>query len=127
MVNTQTRQTILLVEDEVLLAMATANKIKYFGYDVMMAHSGEDAVKLALEDKCISLILMDVNLGGEIDGPEAATQILAVRHLPIVFLTSHTEEEYVTRVKEITRYGYVVKHSGDFVLKSSIEMAFETV
>ena len=45
--------------------------------------------------------------------------------MPIVFLTSHAERETVERVRGITRYGYVVKDSGDFVLQSSIEMAFE--
>ncbi|PKL16078.1 MAG: hypothetical protein CVV49_18080 [Spirochaetae bacterium HGW-Spirochaetae-5] len=33
----------------------------------------------------------------------------------------------VDRVRGITRYGYVIKSSGDFVLQSSIEMAFELV
>jgi PAS domain S-box-containing protein len=42
-----------------------------------------------------------------------------------VFLTSHAEREMVERVRGITRYGYVIKNSGDFVLRSSIEMAFE--
>ncbi len=123
--NHQQQRTILLVEDEVLIAMHTARTIKGFGYEVELAYSGEEAVHIAMENDDISLILMDIDLGGGIDGTEAARQILAVRHVPIVFLTSHTEEEYVSRVKEITRYGYIVKNSGDFVLKSSIEMAFE--
>ena len=123
--NDQQHTTILLVEDEALIAMATAHTIKGFGYDVVTAHSGEKAVTLATQNEQISLILMDIDLGGGIDGTEAARQILADRHIPIVFLTSHTEEEYVNRVKEITRYGYIIKNSGDFVLKSSIEMAFE--
>lgn len=117
--------TILLVEDEVIIAKATVLKLKRFGYSVMTAHSGEDAVQIATENDAIDLILMDIDLGGGIDGPEAAQQILAHRHIPIVFHTSHMEEEYVNRVKAITRYGYIVKNSGDFVLKSSIEMAFE--
>ena len=123
--NQQQHKTILLVEDEAITVMAIALKIKNLGYDVVTAHSGEEAVKLAAENHNINLVLMDINLGGGIDGTEAARQILAVRHLPIVFLTAHTEEEYVNKVKAITRYGYVIKHSGDFVLKSSIEMAFE--
>ncbi len=59
------------------------------------------------------------------DGPTAAQKILAIRNVPIVFLTSHTEQEMVSRVKEITRYGYIIKNSGEFVMMSSIEMAFE--
>ncbi len=52
---------------------------------------------------------MDIDLGNGISGPEAGRQILSIRKIPIVFLTSHSEKEYVERVKQITRYGYVLK------------------
>jgi hypothetical protein len=45
--------------------------------------------------------------------------------LTLVFLTGHAEQEYVRRVKGITRYGYVIKKSGEFVLLEAISMAAE--
>lgn len=68
---------------------------------------------------------MDIDLGRGIDGTEAATRILEQRRVPIVFLTSHAEREVVDRVKGITRYGYVVKNSGPFVLVESVHMGLE--
>ncbi|MFW5807198.1 MAG: PAS domain S-box protein, partial [Spirochaetota bacterium] len=59
------------------------------------------------------------------DGTEAAERILAEVNVPVVFLTSHTEREYVDRVRDITSYGYVAKHSGEFVLIESIRMALQ--
>jgi PAS domain S-box-containing protein len=118
-------KTILLVEDEALIAAAEAQAISDFGYEVIMAHSGEEAVGIAGSDPGIDLVLMDIDLGAGIDGPEAAQRILAQMNVPIVFLTSHSEREMVEKVRGITRYGYVIKNSGDFVLKSSIEMALE--
>jgi PAS domain S-box-containing protein len=59
------------------------------------------------------------------DGTQAAQEILRTHELPIVFLTSHAEKEMVDRVKGITRYGYVLKNSGEFVLLEAITMAFE--
>ncbi|EKD55566.1 MAG: response regulator receiver protein, partial [uncultured bacterium] len=109
-------KSILLVEDDFALALVTSEILKDFGFIVITAHTGEEAVKIALSNEKISLILMDINLGDGIDGPEAARQILHKRNIPIVFLTSHSEKEYVDRVKKITRYGYVIKNSGDFVL-----------
>ncbi|MCP4134721.1 MAG: response regulator [bacterium] len=119
------RKTILLVEDEAIIAIAEARSIRSFGYEVITTYTGEEAVNRAIEDETIDLVLMDIDLGEGITGPEAAEQILNKRNLPIVFLTSHAEKEYVDKVKKITRYGYVLKNSGDFVLQSSIEMAFE--
>ena len=116
---------ILLVEDEAVIAMAGAAALRGFGYRVSIAVDGESAVEAATGAEELDLVLMDIDLGEGIDGTEAARRILADRDLPIVFLSSHAEEAYVERVREITRYGYIIKNSGDFVLRSSVEMAFE--
>ncbi len=120
----ETRKLILLVEDEMITAMTIEKNLNTFGYGVLTANSGENALKMIQILPEINLILMDIDLGTGIDGTEAAKQILKIRNLPIVFLTSHAEKEYVEKVKEISRYGYVIKNSGDFVLQSSLEMAF---
>ena len=119
------RKTILLVEDEVITSMAQAQFLTNSGYSVIQAADGETAVSLALGNRMIDLVLMDIDLGQGIDGTQAAVMILAEKDIPILFLSSHSEEDMVRKVKNVTRYGYVVKNSGEFVLLSSIEMAFE--
>jgi PAS domain S-box-containing protein len=123
--NGQHTKTILLVEDEVITALAESETIMSFGYNVLVANSGKEAAELAGSNPEIHLVLMDIDLGKGMDGTGAARLILAQRQLPIVFLTSHSEREMVEKVRGITRYGYVTKYSGDFVLQVSIEMAFE--
>ncbi len=118
-------QKILLVEDEAIISLAEAKTIKRFGYEVISVSSGEDAVKVALDDAAICLILMDIDLGRGIDGTEAARRILAERNIPIVFISSYSEREMMKKVRGIARFGYIIKNSGDFVLQSSIKMAFE--
>jgi CheY-like chemotaxis protein len=119
------QKTILLVEDDAIISIYEETMIRKFGYSVIVANSGEDAVKIATGNNKINLVLMDIDLGDDINGPEAARQILTAKNIPIVFLTSHSEKKYIDIVKGITGYGYVLKESGDFVLKSSIEMAFK--
>ena len=119
------QKTILLVEDEAVIALSQARIIEAYGYAVKTVYSGRAAVEAVREDQEIALVLMDIDLGRGMDGTETATQILELRELPIVFLTSHTEREYVDRVKRITRYGYVLKNAGEFVLIEAISMAFE--
>ena len=116
---------ILLVEDEALIALDEARTLQAHGYETFTVHSGERAVEMVQRDAGIELVLMDIDLGAGIDGTTAAVQILEIRDLPIVFLTSHAEKEMVEKVKGITRYGYVLKSAGEFVLIESINMAFE--
>jgi len=123
--NESGKKKILLVEDSMITALAEAGMLTKNGYEVITTPDGESAVELAINDLTIDLILMDIDLGRGIDGPTAADLIVKKRDIPIVFLTSHSEREIVEKVKTITRYGFVVKTSGDFVILSSVEMAFE--
>lgn len=116
---------ILLVEDQAVLAMSEAQMLRNHDFEVVVAHKGEEAVEIVDSDPDISLMLMDIDLGRGIDGTEAAREVLKKHDLPIVFLTSHSEQEYVKKVKEISNYGYVLKNSGEFVIIESIHMAYE--
>ncbi len=117
-------QTILLVEDEAIIALAESRILARAGYSVRVAASGEAAVELVHGRAPIDLVLMDIDLGRGMDGTEAARQILGLRDLPLVFLSSHTEPAVVERTEGITSYGYIVKNSGETVLLASIKMAF---
>lgn len=121
----KTGKTILVVDDEAILLIFIAKILSGFGYNVITAISGEKAVEIAVNNDSVNLVLMDIDLGSGMDGTDAAKQILSSRNIPIVFHSSHSERDMVERVRGITHYGYVIKSSGDFVLRSSIEMAFE--
>lgn len=118
------RRTILLVEDEALIAMNEKLQLEKYGYSVRTATTGEQAVEAVRAAQDIDLILMDINLGNGIDGSVAAEMILRDRDIPIVFLSSHTEPALVEKTEKITSYGYVVKNSNIAVLDASIKMAF---
>ncbi len=118
-------KTILLVEDELILALAEKTMLVKLGYSVITAISGEKALESIKADPGISLVLMDIDLGEGMDGTESAVLILQERDIPIVFLSSHTEPEIVQKTEKITSYGYVVKNSSTTVLDASIKMAFK--
>lgn len=118
------KRTILLVEDNVITAMEEQVSLEKYGYNVIPAYSGQEAVEIFNNNTGIELILMDIDLGTGVNGPDAARMILKIREIPIVFLSSHIEPEIVETTEKITSYGYVVKNSGITVLDASIKMAF---
>jgi PAS domain S-box-containing protein len=119
-------KSILLVEDDAILARFEKNQLEQEGYKVLHVMKGENALELVLlEKQPFDLILMDIDLGSGIDGTQTATEILKEIEIPIVFLSSHTEREIVQKTEIITSYGYVVKNSGITILDASIKMAFK--
>lgn len=119
------KKNILLVEDEILIAMAKQQELEKYGYTVQHVNTGEKAVARINANNDIDLILMDIDLGKGIDGTEAAELILKDNDIPIVFMSSHTESDVVEKTERITSYGYVVKSSSITVLDVSIKMAFK--
>ncbi len=119
------KKTILLVEDEPIIAISQKLVMEKLGYNVLTVHTGEKAIEIFNENKDIDLILVDIDLGKGIDGTETAEIILKKHNVPIVFLSSHTEPEFIHKMEKITSYGYVVKNSMGIVLDASIKMAFK--
>ena len=84
--------------------------------------SGDDAVSRVLSERP-DLILMDVNLKGDMDGIEAADRIRAEADLPIIFCTEYSNDETLARAKVTVPYGYVLKPFDNRELEITIEIA----
>ncbi|MFW5800608.1 MAG: PAS domain S-box protein [Spirochaeta sp.] len=117
-------KTVLLVEDQAVIAIAQQHDLEMYGYTVYSASSGIEAISLIQKNSDIEIVLMDIDLGEGIDGIESARRILAIRDIPIVFLSSNTEPGIVQKTEQVASYGYVVKNTGIIALDTSLKMAF---
>jgi CheY-like chemotaxis protein len=79
---------ILIVEDEQIIAADLRNKLQQLGHEVIgMAIAGDEAIDMADELRP-DLVLMDVQLEGEMTGTEAARTIQHRTGAPIIFVTA---------------------------------------
>ncbi len=121
-------KTILIVEDDAVLAFHLRKTLVDMGYSVPEpVATGEAAIaavtsvrpELVLPD----LILMDIQLAGEMDGITAAGRIRLAADVPIVFLTSYFHDPLLQRAKTTAPYGYLIKPVSPRELAATIEMA----
>lgn len=112
---------ILIVEDEVIIAMALEDSVHDFGYLVAgRATTGQRAIDLAMETQP-DLALIDIRLNGDIDGIEAAEKISGRMKIPVVFLTAYSDEETLSRAIKTNPYGYLIKPIRPRELYTTIE------
>lgn len=123
--NMQKRKKILLVEDSRLTAMVVAEFLNKNGYETETAITGEEAVQKISGGFPPDLVLMDIELAGEMDGIDAARRIMKSRDIPVVFLTANTSEEIIDKIKEVKAYGFVLKGIDKAALLSTVEMALK--
>jgi len=118
-------RNILLVDDELIIGMATKQKLAKIGYSVTVASQGKHAMEIINTKDDISLVLMDIDLGNGQNGIDICREIINRKNIPIVFVSSHTEPEVVSLTEQVTSYGYIVKSSSITVYDASIKMAYK--
>lgn len=114
---------ILIVEDEIILAMAIELSLQEMDYNVSgIETTGQDAIEHA-KIHHPDIVLMDINLKNSISGIEAATQIWKRFNIPIIFLTSYHDDKTMKETLECEPYGYLIKPCQDADLKVAITTA----
>ena len=117
---------ILIVEDEVLVALELQSHLQGLGYKIVdTITSGETAVKQARALQP-DLVLMDIRLDGSMDGIEAARQIRAAQDIPIIFLTAFGDKNTLERAKRTAPFGFILKPFKERDLFATIEVALNT-
>jgi PAS domain S-box-containing protein len=114
---------ILIVEDEVVVARDIRQQLKLLKYEpVASTTTGEEALLLA-ERLRPDLVLMDIQLAGDMDGIVAARTIRERFDIPVVFLTAFAGDETVQRAKSAEPFGYIVKPLEQRDLRITIAIA----
>lgn len=105
-----TGETILVVEDEGLIALHLMEMLEKAGYKVTgLAYSGEMVLKTLEQSQKPDLILMDIGLAGSIDGIETARRIRERYPIPLIFVTAYTSEGTFKRMQEVAPDGVIFK------------------
>jgi len=114
---------ILIVEDEPIIAADLADRLIEMGYDIAgQCSSGEEALELVQRIQP-DLILMDIQLDGALDGIETAAQITRKQNIPLIFLTSNSDDSTFDRAKATMPAAFLSKPFRGKDLKHAIELA----
>jgi two-component system cell cycle sensor histidine kinase/response regulator CckA len=115
--------SILIVEDERLVAKDIQQALVGFGYDAFgIATSGEEAIA-TVSSRCPDLVLMDIRIKGDRDGVETAAILRERFGVPVVYLTAHADEATIQRAKQTEPHGYLLKPVTAAELRSAIEVS----
>ncbi len=115
--------SILIVEDEPIVAKDLQQTLCEMHYDAFaIASSAEEAIRRASE-KCPDLVLMDIRIKGERDGIETAQILHDQFGVSVIYLTAHADEATIQRATRTAPYGYLLKPIKSAELRGAIEIA----
>lgn len=114
---------IYIVEDEPLIVSTIETSLRKHGHKIL---GDADEVSVALKDIELlkpDLVLIDIQLSGDKDGIDLANELDKTKQ-PYLFLSSQTDPNTITRVKDTNPLGYVVKPFTVTGLRTNIELAW---
>jgi CheY-like chemotaxis protein len=127
MTDTSKSLTILIVEDEALVAAAVTDILEEMGFDITgVAASGLEALAL-VADRKPRLALIDIRLAGSVDGIELAVQLREEYGIPAIFLSGATGPEIALRAQAAQPLGMMQKPFRPSEVFNAIERAMGAI
>ncbi|MDX5338784.1 MAG: response regulator [Cyclobacteriaceae bacterium] len=114
---------ILIVEDDSVSALLLQRALEKNAHQIIgIADSGEKALEI-LEENRADIVMMDINLAGELDGIKTTEIINEKFDIPVVYLSASSDAETLNKVVGTNPSAYVIKPFNIRELNMVIELA----
>jgi len=122
-----TNEKVLIVEDEVIVALDIKKTLQIFGYEVSECVTNFDSALKSIKDNVPSLILMDINLKNSKNGIETVREIQKIKNIPVIYITAYSDEETIKNAAKTNPLGYLLKPFKREELKTIMYLAFHKI
>lgn len=115
---------VLLIEDDKMLLTVYEMYLKELGHQVVGAFNNADSALAGITGISPDIALIDIHLPGKINGIRAAEILQKDYDIPVIFISSYTDEKTVNKAVQVYSYGYLVKPVDKTALKITIDLAY---
>ena len=121
-------ETILVIEDEEILAEITKITLELYGYTVLTAKDGVEGIELFIRNKnTIQAVICDLNMP-LIDGNTTLQTILKTKpDIKILIVSGSIETEKIPHFSESVKYAYLQKPYRMETLIKTLQQLFERI
>jgi len=111
----------IIVEDNFSFALELEMLLKKIGHMVHCTVDNSGDALVEIFDKKPDIIFMDIDIKGKLSGLQIAEKIKHL-HIPVVFVTSHADDENFNLANDIPNSTYITKPVAEYTLKSAINL-----
>ncbi|MEO8234938.1 MAG: DNA-binding response regulator [Flavobacterium sp.] len=113
---------ILIVEDELLIALDIKNILESEGYDTISNITSVTQAIQMIEKEKLSLVLIDLNLQKKNDGVLIGHYLLEKDTIPFIYITANSDKVSLEKAKETRPYGFIVKPFKPADIKTAVSI-----
>lgn len=116
------QEKILIVEDEMVISATIEETLEKIGYEhVESAYSAESALEM-MDQNDYDVILMDVKLGGILDGIDVVNEIKKKKDVTVVYVTGNSDDRTVSKARTTLPSGFIMKPVTENNLKVQLDL-----
>lgn len=116
---------ILIVEDEKIVAWDIKEALEKLGHRVFEGVATASEAILTASIVKPDLVLMDIQLQGEMSGITAAEEIYSRYNIPVVYLTAYADKQTLALATRTNPFGYLIKPFQSKQLHTTIQIALQ--
>lgn len=114
---------IYIVEDMAITRATLINILENNGHTIMGSATTAEKAWLDINDKKPELVLLDFNLKGTKNGIWLADKIKTHLHIPFIFITAYSSDEFLNKITKVEASGYIMKPFNNRTLLANIQLA----
>jgi len=118
---------ILIVEDEMIIAANISLQLSTLGYEVIGIIPRAEEALSCIKQNQPDILLMDINLKGDIDGIETVKLMQRAYDIPVIYLTANADDTHFNRAKETHPYAFISKPFKKLDLQRAIELTVDRI
>lgn len=113
---------ILIVEDEMIIAANISLQLSNLGYQITgIIPRGEEVIP-HIDQNLPDIVLMDINLKGDLDGIDIVLLIQKKYKIPVIYLTANADDYTFKKAKQTNPYAFISKPFKKIDLQHAIEL-----
>ena len=121
--NIMSAKKVIIIEDDKMLSTVFRMFLEEIGYELLGFYVNPYEAFKKIEQEKPDVVLMDIFLPGDMDGIKASNHIQEFYNIPVIYLSSSTDDEIINRALESHIYGYLIKPIDKISLRINIELA----
>ena len=112
---------IIIVEDDTITKFFMVVVLKRIGHKVVASVTSSNKLFDIINDNEPDVVLMDIGIGGVLDGIQASKILIQEHKLPVIFVTGKFDLETLTRARSVGALGIIHKPINDSDLRIQLE------
>jgi len=115
---------VLLIEDDKMLLSVYSMYLIELGHKVVGEYTDATNAIEEIEETLPEIVLMDIHLPGKINGIEATDIIQKQYDIPVIYISSYTDDTTISKAIETNAYGYLIKPIDKTSLRITIDLVY---